>query len=364
MLAIPALHNPMRVLAGVVATLPLTRSDGEPLSPTSAAGRLMRRPTMTTTTTSFLDAVMWSLMVHGNAFAVPVEVTYRGEITRLELVHPSHITPAYRRYGDETDVEDFGAGAWLDGQYLAPADLIHWRETTMAGRSWGLSRLRLAARAIGLMISEEAHVASTYDDGAQPTGYWSSSLGRDSPVLEGYAAQLAAASGGRGNAVQVLGNDLEWHQVTMSHADIQMLESRQWSATQGAAMIGVPPHLVAAPTLDSETYASVRQAMAEFDALTLQRYRRIIGEELQLHGIDVALGSWELAQAPLAERIAAMSQAVSAGLCSPQQAAERLGWPPPDTPEPTAAPMDGGPPELTVVEDPGAGTDDDATEAM
>ena len=351
MLAIPALHNPMRVLAGVIATLPVTRGDGEPLSPRSPAGRLMQRPTMSTTTTPFFDAVMWSLMIHGNAFAVPVEANYRGEVTRLELVHPEHITPAYRRFGlpEGAGVEDFGAGAWLDGRYLSPGDFLHWRETTMAGRSWGLSRLRLAARAIGLMISEEAHVASTYDDGAQPTGYWSTSVGRDSPVLADYAQDLAAAVGGRGNAVTVVGNDLQWHQVTLSHADIQMLESRQWSATQGAAMIGVPPHLVGAPTLDSETYASVRQTMSEFDALTVQRYRRIISEELQLHGIDVALGSWELAQAPLAERIAAMSQAVQAGLCSPAQAAERLGWTAPDTPDPMPEIDAPAAPELTVV---------------
>ena len=341
MLSLPGFYAAMRVICGQMMTLPVLDAAGEEIDVNPGTGtHLLARPTEHDTAATFLDSVMMNLLIHGNAFIVPTQVSMvTGEITRVEVIHPDYITPAWPHpTGEFPDSQTFAVGAWLDGEYLAPADFIHLKDLSLGGHSWGISRLKVLAKLVGLQASEQAHVASTYDDGAQPTGYWASSKALAPKVAEEAATEIAKIIGGRGNGIGVIGNDLKWEQVSLSHADIQMLESRQFSASQAASVMGVPPHLIGAATYDSETYSNARMDMAAFEALTLRRYMVTISQEFGLHGIMFRFGSPELAQAPETERIAAMTQAVQAGLCSAEQAADRLGWPAPETPEPADEP--------------------------
>lgn len=340
MLSLPGWWSAMRVLATAVMDLPVADRDGDliDLSPVTSS-HIAARPTAHDTWPTFVDQIMWSLMIHGNAFAVPTAVDSRGRISQLEMIHPLRITPAWSR---TRGAESFAVGAWLDGEYLSPADVIHWREHSMAGLSWGMSRLKLLARQLRIAASEQAMVLSTYDDGGRPQGYWAKDRPMDPSVAGRIADDLAATFGGRGDGVAVVGDGLRWHQVTLSHADLELLEARRHTGAEAAAVMGVPAHLAGASAPDSLTYSTVRMDMAAFDAVTVSRYRSIIGRELQLHGIDVHLGPSGLAGSTEAERIAAAAAAVSAGLESPAAASARLGLTAPDSPPapPPAPPGD------------------------
>jgi len=325
MLGLPAFFAPMRTLATAMLGLPVQDAAGEmiDLDPRTSDS-LLARPTAHDTWPTFLDALMWSLMLHGNAFVLPTAVDSRtGAIASLQMVHPNFITPAW---STAAEVESFAVGAWFDGVYLAPSDFIHFREICLPGHSWGLSRVKILARAVELGLSEQAHALSTYRDGAQPTGYWRTDRVMDPHLADETAATLSGVIGGRGSGVAVAAGGLSWQQVSLNHADIQMLESRRHTASEAAAVLGVPAHLCGAANLDSETYSNVRMDMAAFDALTLERYRQIISREFALHGIDCRFGSSSLAGASEAERVQSAAAAVAAGIESPPQAAQRLGW--------------------------------------
>jgi len=324
MLGLPAFFAPMRTLATAMLGLPVQDAAGEmiDLDPRTSDS-LLARPTDHDTWPTFLDALMWSLMMHGNAFLLPTAVDRMGAIASMEMVHPDLITPAWSM---RDEIQSFAVGAWLDGVYLAPADFIHFKEISLPGYAFGLSRLKILARAVEVGLSEQAHVLSTYRDGAQPTGYWRTDRVMDPHLADETASTLANVIGGRGAGVAVAAGGLSWEQVSLNHADIQMLESRRHSASEAAAVLGVPAHLCGAANLDSETYSNVRMDMAAFDALTLERYRQIISREFALHGIDCRFGSSSLAGASEAERVQSAAAAVAAGIESPPQAAQRLGW--------------------------------------
>ena len=128
---------------------------------------------------------MWNLMVHGNAFCVPTEVSYAtGEITRFEVVHPDNVVPWWPRFGSSASFE---VGIRLDGEELGPQDFVHFKDISVGGFGFGLGRLKLLAHTIGIQLSEQAHVKTTYDDGAMPTGYWKVKNVRDADTLVEYA---------------------------------------------------------------------------------------------------------------------------------------------------------------------------------
>ena len=331
MMSLPPFYAAMRVCAGVVADLPILDADDKPIDVMPMSGtHLLAHPTEHDTCFTFLDSVMWNLLIHANCFVVPTRVDMAtGAISMVEVVHPDYVVPLWNRSGSEASFE---IGCWIDGEQYGPSDFIHLKEVTEGGRAWGLSKLKLLSHAIGLQLSEQAHVKGTYDDGAQPTGYFTTDKPMDPTVAAEYAATLGLQVGGRGSAVQVLPDGLKWESVTLNHQDIQLLAARQWSTAQAASIIGVPPHLIGAATYDSETYSNARMDMAVFEALTLCRYKRVISEAFNLHGIDFRFGSANLAQPTMGEQVTAVVAAVTAGLCSPAQGAERLGWPEPDTP--------------------------------
>lgn len=327
MLALPPFYASLRLLAGSVASLPVLDRKGDQIdvSPMSG-GHLLAHPTAHDEQFTFIDSLMWNMGIHGNAFFVPTAVSPRdGRITEGEVIHPDYMLPRWNRAGTEAS---FAEGAYLNGETLGPSDFIHFKEATQGGYMWGISKLKVLAATLGLQASEIAHVKSTFDDGAQPTGYWKSDRPIDPDVAKKHAEEIAEAMGGRGNGVAVVG-DMEWKQIMLSHADIQMLQSRQWSTSQAAQIVGVPPHLVGAATYDSETYSNARMDMAMFESTTVTRYKRIIEQAFQKHGIFFKFGDSELSQPTMLERVQAQTALVQAGIQSRAQAAENLGLQPP-----------------------------------
>ena len=347
-MSLPPFYAAMKLLATSVATLPVQTMDGRIDEPDPLGSDWKGRPTAQLSWFSFIDSIMWNLMIDGNAFLVPTEVGPDGSIQRFEIIDPSNVVPAWNRSGTG---RTFDAGCYIDGELYGPADFVHIKEATMGGWSWGISKLKVLAHAIGVQLSEQAHVKSTYDDGAMPSGYWSTDKGSRGGDMDDYIEQLQKFKTGRLDAQLIVGQGLEWNQVTMNHHDIQLLEARRWSSAQAASIIGVPPHLIGAATYDGETYSNVQQDMALFDAVTLARYKSAIAQEFAAHGLHFKFGQSELSMPPLGERVAAMATAVSAGLASAEQAAEMLGWPAPDVedePEPAVlAPVA----DLPVAED-------------
>lgn len=329
MMALPAFYAAMRTNAGAIATSDVLDENGDKIDTSPMTGsHFLAKPTAHDEKTSYLDSIMMNVQIHGNGFVVPTRVSMAtGGWAESEVIHPNYMVPMWNRAGTQRSFEQ---GAWLDGEPLGPNDFIHIKDLSVGGYAYGIARLKVLAHTIGLHASEIASVKETFDNGMQPHGYWTTPEKMDPQVAAKWAEQLAVQLAGRGDNTTVVGSGLKWESVTMSHADVQMLESRQWSTTEAAMIFGVPPHLIGAVTFDSDTYSNVRMDMAAYEALTLSRFRATISEAFQKHGIYFEFAGSELAEPTQIEKVQAAVAAVKAGICSPAQAAERLGWQPPD----------------------------------
>lgn len=334
MMSLVPIYAAMRCNSTMIAALGIRDSDGKVLPKKVKPGDnevlFTQRPTAHDTWFSFIDGLMFNLQIHANGFALPTKL-YPGtpDIAQVEVIHPDYVVAAWQREGGDAT---FDQSVWIDGELHDPVDYLHFKEATEGGYSFGISKVKTHAEALSVMLSEQAHVRSTFDDGAQPTGYWRTDVPLDPDTRQETTDSLAEAMSGRGNAVVVVDRGLEWKQVQLSHQDIQMLESRKWTTTQASQLMGVPPHLIAAATFDSETYSNVQQDMELYAAVTLRRYANIIEQTLALHGIDVCFDDPEQAMPSMFERYRAYQIGQRGGWLTRQMIAEREHLPPPELP--------------------------------
>ena len=279
------------------------------------------KPTHHDTWFSYIDSIMWNLCIHGNAFGAFTDVDDRGLPLRTELIHPNYVIPRYTRY------TSFEQSYTLDGNQLGAADLMHFKAATQGGYGWGISPLKHLATAIAIQASELSHVGRTYEDGAKMSGFLSTQQNLDPEVAAQAAEKVAKAIGGRGAGIVALPHGFEWHNVALNHHDIELLAARQWSSTEAAMIIGVPPHLIGAATYDGETYSSVQQDLQLFARLRLVRWRKAISGTLALHGFPVTLADSELTKPTRLELLQSIEIGLRTRTVTEDEAREWLGLP-------------------------------------
>ena len=321
-LAIPAFYAAISTVAGIVAALPVVDRDGQVVDTTPDGHGFFNMPTHHDTWFSFVDSIMWNLCIHGNAFGAFTDVDMMGLPLRTEVIHPSYVTPHYSRY------TTFEQQYWLNGEMLSAQDLMHYKAATQGGYAWGISPLKHLATAIAIQVSEISHVGRVYEDGAKMTGFLSSPMELDPDVASEAANTVAEAIGGRGAGIVALTHGMTWNQVALNHHDLELLAARQWSSTEAAMIVGVPPHLIGAATYDGETYSSVQQDLQLFARLRLMRWRHAISGTLALHGLPVMLADTTLTKPTRPELMAMVKLGIEAGVMDAAEGRVELGLPP------------------------------------
>lgn len=330
MIAIPAFYAAMRTVAGLVAGLPVIDNASKELVDTTATGDgFFNRPTHHDTWFSYVDSIMWNLLMMGNSFGLFTSIDAMGRPDRTEIVHPTYVIPQYDRQNT------FEQRYRIDGNMLGPADVMHFKAATQGGYGWGISPLKHLALTIGIQISEMTHVGRTYEDGAMMTGYLGTDKVMDPDVASEAAEKVAEQIAGRGAGLPALTHGLKWHQVALNHHDLELLAARQWSTTEAAMIIGIPPHLIGAATYDGETYSSVQQDLQLFARLQLSRWRHSISGTLNLHGFNVTLADTNLTSPGVIDAYNAAATGLDKGIITIGEARELIGLPAtkPDDPQ-------------------------------
>jgi len=341
------------MLSRLIARMPLLGPDDEQIATVaSAPTTLWTRPTALHTWRRFVTAIVVDVAVHGNAFAAWSRVDRRGRPDRLVLLDPEAVSPADTWDPQRPDDDPWLAWIRVGDRLLAPSDYVHWRGMIRGGWAWGISPLKMLASAIAAQVSEQEYVRSTYDDGARVSGYLTTDQNVNPEVLGEAAQKFADAAGGRRAGIAALGGGLQWKSTALNHTDLQLLDSRQWSTTEAAMVLGVPPHLIGAATYDSDTYSSVQQDLRMFSALTLDGWRDIVMDPLAEHGWTARLGDRQLLAPTALEQAQADEIDVRSGIRTVDEVRADRGLEPlpapaasPDSDEaPTPDVIDGGTP--------------------
>lgn len=249
-LGLSAVYRAVSLVSGTIAQLPL-RSLRE------RAGRLDRVPSVFDdpqgavgglTAFEWVETIMLHLLLHGNAYLLHV---YNGAGALLALMpqHPlcvevywprpeDKVWPVGNRWYRVTDI-------WGKQSTHDASTLTHISAQSLDGLK-GLSPLAIARNSLGTAVAGERSAARMFSQGAMMSGLAVPDDDLEDDELATAKAELNRHMLGWENAgsIAVVNRKLNFTPWTMSAADAQFLQSRQFSIEEVARWYGVPPHLL------------------------------------------------------------------------------------------------------------------------
>ena len=332
MVSLPAIWAGLRMLSTLIASMPPVRADTKEPYTTG----FFTDPCRDFGWYHLIQGCVVNLAIHGNAYWPIIDTDGRGRVRRVQPVHPYSVF-IRRNEGDYSLVYN------ISNVKYQQSEMVHFRALMSGGYDLGLSPLRFLARALSRQISEEELSRNAFDDGGSPAaGYWQAPQAMDPQAVQSVANTIQqSAAGGRGAGVLVVDRGIEYKSGGLTMKELQILEARQWSASEAAMMLGIPAHLIGAPSTDSETYTSVQQTLQGVTALHLDVWRKAISDALNSFGMNVELSDSEILRPSKAERYGAYKTAIDSGLLTVNEARKMEGLEPLPEPEADKAQLGG-----------------------
>jgi HK97 family phage portal protein len=336
----------VRLLADTISSLPVHTYRGDEQVDTPA---LLREPSAGVPVHDFLDAVMRSLLLRGNAYGLITARSGPGLLpSQVELVSPDRVGVTLH---PETQRVQYRIG----GQEFHSSDVWHVAAFCSPGSVLGLSPVAFCAESVGLGLAAQDFGAQYFAGGPIPVG----TLNLDPSVrpnsLEhapGEQAELVrtwqdwARSGRRRGTVPVL-TGVRFEPININAEESQFLETQRFNVTQIARVFGVPPEMVGGDAGNSLTYANTEARALDFLRYNLTpwltRLDYALGALLP-STLDVRLNPDALLRSTTKERYEAHKVGIDAGFLTVNEARELENLPPLPEPRPDPSGNGGGRP--------------------
>lgn len=247
-LSIPGVWRGITLIADAIGSLPLHAYRGDQrLDPTPP---LLERPFPGETRVETISAMVSSLLVYGNYVAILGEPGANGYPESLYPIAPNRVS-IMRRDGrlvyklDETEYDQ--------------SEVFHVKGFSLPGHVAGIGILAAQKQGLGIAIALQEYAAKYFDGGAQPTGVlYSSDPDLDQDEADLLKAMWTRHYGGTSREPAVLSESVKFEQLSDNAKDSQLVESRTFSLTEIANMLGLPGSYLGAPN-SSRTYANIEQ---------------------------------------------------------------------------------------------------------
>lgn len=195
---------------------------------------LVDRPDPWASQRAWIVETVAALSLHGNAFW-QVRRDANGVIQSLEVLDPSRVGVA--------------VDAWrrphytVDGVEVDRRDIAHLKYLVRPGDPLGLGPIQAARQGLEGMVRLGRYADGLFTRGGVPSGI----LTTDEPLTADMAAEAAEEWDRKQHAgkTAVLGRGLSYQPVGVKPADLQWLESQQWSVVRVARLFGIPPQKLA-----------------------------------------------------------------------------------------------------------------------
>lgn len=231
----------VELLAQTISTLPLYvyRDDsdgGRHPDKSSVLWMLLHdRPNSWMTSSEFISAMVVNRLLRGNAYA---HIIRNGEGDPIALVPLS---------SDQMEVSIVGGGElytyYQDGNVtvISPSNMIHWKG--LGNGFIGLSKLEYMRATADEAISAQDNASRLYGSYSKPSGVLQTDSTLDDKQLEAVFSRFKGMA--RGDAgLYVIDRGLKYQQLSLTPADAQLLQTRQFSVEEICRWFGVPGVLV------------------------------------------------------------------------------------------------------------------------
>jgi HK97 family phage portal protein len=203
------------------------------------------------------SALLTSMLLRGNGYGRLGDFDRFGHPRQLVVLDPDAVQV---KLSATTGAITYQVG---DQTYTA-AEVLHLRGFMRPGHIVGQGVLDSQKHALGLAIAEHEYTERTFSEGSIPSGIIKTETDLSPEAATELKKAWVQAHGGLNRTPAVLSGGLDYKAIQLSNSDLELLEARKWSATQIAALFGVPAHLAGAPSSDSLTYSTVQEDSRAF----------------------------------------------------------------------------------------------------
>lgn len=267
----------VKLMSGTVKTLPCVVYDNDTMEPARKAklyDLLHDVPNADDTAVEFWEAVVFSLMIYGNAFG---ELKRNGEGTIVSIdLHPADKVRVERT--PRTNERVYRLTENGKTRTLSERQVFHVRMNKVPGCDVGLSPLAYGKQAFGNALAAEKTAGKMFANGMQAAGV----LAVDQVLTEPQRAQIGDmvakyAGSDRAGKLMVLEAGLKYQQLSLTPEDAQMLDTRRFSVEQVCRFFGVPPVMIGHAAAGVTTWGSgVEQIILQFTKTGLLSVLRAI----------------------------------------------------------------------------------------
>lgn len=296
---------------------------------------LQFKPNARQNTFDFKRNAVIQMLMFGNAFIYPNFVV--GELKELTLISPGCCT--YDVYTDTYTV--FDLINHLYGKFNSD-EIIHLKNTNLDGGYTGRSTIHYAASVLGIAKATDTQQSDMFQTGSTLKGF----ISGDETVTKGFGevqdAQLKTV-GARveeeirsGVKIMSIPGSMKFNQLSLSPADLQLLDSKRFNVLEICRFFGVHPDKVFSG--QSQNYKASNLAQTSYMSDTLQPLIAQIESEFQTKLLPPSL-SYKYSikfdtdayyQTDFSTKGTYMTQTIEAGIRTPNEWRKREGLPPVD----------------------------------
>lgn len=276
-MAVGAVYACVGLIAGAIASLPLKtyRRNGDAREPyTSDLWWLLNEePTPSMSAAVFWEYMVWSLLLHGDAFAsIKRASSMSPKISGFLPHHPLDID--VRRNGDRLAYlvpDGVGQGGLIARDQ---DDILHIPGFGFDGLR-GMSPLRYSAKhTMGLSLAADEYSSRFFSNGARPDYIVTmpGKLDKDQQTIfrDSWMARYGGLSNSHIPAILTGGGDVKT--LSLNPEDAQLIETRRYQAEDVARFFGVPPHMIGLVDKSTSFGTGIEQQGIAFVKYTLSRH--------------------------------------------------------------------------------------------
>lgn len=273
-LTISAVHRGINLLSDSVSMLPiriykrLNTGGKDQLTKHPLWNVLKFQPNLLQDSGQFFHQVMTHLILRGNFYA-QVLFDRAGRVTELWPLNPDNVIP-HIKDNDSSKGIFYGVHLSNGERYdLDQSRVLHIRTLVVNGLK-GLSPIELAMRTVDAAISQEEHAAAFYGRGVKATGMLEHPGTLSAEAADRLRESFENKYGGPENAYRtiLLEEGMKFSQVSLTAEQSQFIQTRQFTVTDFARWLGIPPHLLY--ELSRATFSNIEQQGLDFLTYSLQ----------------------------------------------------------------------------------------------
>ena len=228
------------ILSDAVGTLPILQFRGTgPNKRQVDPAPVLADPYCELTQLDWMEQAQLSLTLRGNQYGRIVARDRLGYPTQIAPVHPDKV--AVRRNPTSGEIE-----YRFENQLIPIEDVYHVRGLMAPGAIVGLNPIEVLRNSFGVAKAADLYSGAFFANSAYPGGILTVPGELDDKQARELARRWLMAHQGIGQSSlpAVLSGGTGWQQISISPADAQFIESKQFSRTEIASIFRIPPHMM------------------------------------------------------------------------------------------------------------------------